>query len=336
MNYYKVLNKQSYHLGDYSIVPIRDEDKWDIMKWRNEQIYHLRQSKYLLAEDQEQYFANVVSKLFNQSEPCQILFSYLYKGKCIGYGGLVHINWIDKNAEISFIMNTLLEKDEFAKHWSIFLYLAERVAFMELFLHKIFTYAFDLRPHLYNVLESNNYVKEATLSDHCFFDGHYKDVVIHSKFKNRFHLRTIERADKKIVFEWSNEEQTRKNSFNSDPILFEEHALWFDKKLTSSQAIYLICEYEGSPAGLIRFDMNDSYTTIGIIISANFRGKGLAMPFIVEACKLFRIISYNKSIRAFIKPENLASKRSFEKSGFEYKGNQIINNIDALVYEYNK
>ena len=50
----------------------------------------------------------------------------------LGYGGLVHINWIDKNAEISFIMNTSLEKEHFNFHWKMYLSLVEQVAFDEL------------------------------------------------------------------------------------------------------------------------------------------------------------------------------------------------------------
>jgi RimJ/RimL family protein N-acetyltransferase len=184
MRLYKVLNKQVFSNGNYSIVPIRKEDRIDIMNWRNEQIYHLRQKKPLTFEDQEIYFDNVIEKLFNENQPNQILFSYLEKGECIGYGGLVHINWIDKNAEISFVMNTALEKMYFKFHWRSFLQLIEQVAFYELNFHKIYTFAFDLRPHLYNVLGENGYQNEASLKEQCFFNGKYIDVVIHSKFKN--------------------------------------------------------------------------------------------------------------------------------------------------------
>lgn len=183
MNSYKILNKQIYSQESCSIVPIRYEDRFDIMKWRNEQIYHLRQSKPLTEEDQNNYFNNVVSKLFEEEKPNQILFSYLENDKCIGYGGLVHINWIDNNAEISFIMNTELEKNEFHKHWGIFLELLEQLAFNELKLHKLYTYAFDLRPHLYEAIELKGYQKEAVLKEHCIFGGKYKNVIIHSKLK---------------------------------------------------------------------------------------------------------------------------------------------------------
>lgn len=151
------------------------------MQWRNEQLYHLRQQKPLTTEDQENYFSIVITKLFAQEQPNQILFSYLENGICIGYGGLVHINWADKNAEISFVMDTQLEKEYFSKHWSTYLGLIEQVAYSELNLHKIFTYAFDLRPHLYDVFEANGFRKEAVLKEHCLFGNNFIDVIIHSK-----------------------------------------------------------------------------------------------------------------------------------------------------------
>ena len=143
---YKVLSKQQWSFSNYSIVPIRQQDRYAIMKWRNEQIYHLRQSEPLTPSDQDRYFEEVVAKLFDREQPDQILFSYLEGDKCIGYGGLVHINWTDKNAELSFLMDTALEENRFAELWSAYLPLIEQVAFEELRLHKIYTYAFDLGP----------------------------------------------------------------------------------------------------------------------------------------------------------------------------------------------
>jgi RimJ/RimL family protein N-acetyltransferase len=181
MSFYKILNQQEFSKGDYKIIPIRYKDRMDILKWRNEQIFHLRQPKPLTIEDQENYFSTTVAKIFDQEPPNQLLFSYLENDVCIGYGGLVHINWIDKNAEISFIMNTELEKENFEFHWGTYLGLIQQLAFHELNLHKIYTYAFDLRPHLYTAVESCGFYKEATLNEHCLFNGEYKDVIIHSK-----------------------------------------------------------------------------------------------------------------------------------------------------------
>lgn len=181
MRKYKCLNAPIYTNGSFKLIPLRDEDKFVILKMRNEQIYHLRQAELLTVETQEDYFDNVVSKLFEQEKPNQILFSLLENDEFIGYGGLVHINWIDKNAEVSFIMKTELEKDSFEYYWKNYLSLLEEVAFKDAGFHKIFTYAFDLRPHLYPVLEASGFYEEARLKGHCCFEGKYLDVVINSK-----------------------------------------------------------------------------------------------------------------------------------------------------------
>ena len=83
MKSYKILNNQKFSIDEFSIVPIRDSDKFDIMNWRNDQIYHLRQSKPLKKKDQKKYFENVISKIFVNENPDQILFSFLNKDKLI-------------------------------------------------------------------------------------------------------------------------------------------------------------------------------------------------------------------------------------------------------------
>jgi hypothetical protein len=183
-NYTFLKNNKWFHKG-YTLVPIRDEDKFLIMKWRNEQLFHLRQNSPLTVVDQKRYFKNVVNKLFETDVPDQILFSLLQNDVCIGYGGLVHINWTDMNAEISFVMNTELEKLEFEKNWEIFLNLIQKIAFEEVHFHKIYTFAFDLRPRLYAALTHEGFKEEARLSEHVRHLDTFIDVLIHSKFNTR-------------------------------------------------------------------------------------------------------------------------------------------------------
>ena len=52
-------------------------------------------------------------------------------------------------------------------------------------LHKIFTYAFDLRPHLYDAIEKAGMVKEAELKEHRIINNEYRSVVIHSKYNGK-------------------------------------------------------------------------------------------------------------------------------------------------------
>jgi RimJ/RimL family protein N-acetyltransferase len=180
---YKINGQHSVTKGEYSLTPIRYEDRYEIMQWRNEQLYHLRQKEPLTKQSQDFYFQKTVSKLFLEENPDQLLFSFFENNVLVGYGGLVHINWTNSNAEISFVMNTQREKEDFELLWSNYLELLELIAFDEIKLHKIYTYAFDVRPILYPVFEKKGFEKEAVLKEHCYFEGGFIDVIIHSKLR---------------------------------------------------------------------------------------------------------------------------------------------------------
>jgi RimJ/RimL family protein N-acetyltransferase len=333
---YKVLHKQVFSIGNFAIVPIRFEDRMAIMKWRNEQIYHLRQQKPLTIEDQDFYFNNVVTKLFDQEQPNQILFSFLENDLCIGYGGLVHINWIDKNAEISFVMKTELEKEHFIKYWSNYLMLIEEVAFNGLDFHKIYTYAFDLRPHLYETMEASGYFEEARLKEHCFFNSEFIDVVIHSKInapkplinKEKFLLRYAEIKDSELLFNWANDKEVRNNSINQQHINWDNHLKWFTSKLNTSETKILILECDDNALGQIRIDLVGDFWIIDYSIDHQFRGIGLGKEIVRLILNKFPGYKF----KATVKKENMASLGVFNKLGFRMLP---IENNHFCNFEYN-
>lgn len=315
MNSYQSLKKQNFYSNDFSLVPIRFEDRFDILKWRNEQIYHLRQNVKLTIENQNIYFENVVSKLFFQNKPNQILFSFLKEGICIGYGGLVHINWIDKHAEISFVMNTSLEVDFFQKYWEIYLGLIEQVAFDQLNFHKIFTYAFDLRPKLYLALENVGFKKEATLKDHCLFNNEYINVILHSKFsKERFELVPAKLSDTELLFNWANDSTVRNNSFNPNKILWEDHEKWFKHKIESLESKIFILKCNSISVGQIRLDFNGEAWEIDYSIDLAYRGNGYGNRIINL---IFEEFNKGDKLIAKVKDENNASLKVFNKLCFK-------------------
>lgn len=327
MQAYKVLNKQIFTSEKYSLVPIRFEDRYNIMKWRNEQIYHLRQAKPLTKEDQHAYFENVVAKLFNQDQPNQILFSFLENGVCIGYGGLVHINWIDQNAEISFIMDTILEENRFNEIWTIYLSLIEKVAFHELKLHKIFTYAFDLRPQLYEVLLYSKFIEEARLKEHSFFNGKFIDVLIHSKFNNHIEIRRAVDGDVNVTFEWASNKIVRKYAIQKGEILYEPHKRWFLNKISAKDCIYFIAELNKTPIGSIRFDINkNNEALLSFLLDPKYHGKGLGKKILENGCnELIKHIEVSK-ITGVVHIDNISSLKTFKSLGF----NQI-SEIDSFI-----
>jgi RimJ/RimL family protein N-acetyltransferase len=316
MNSYKALSQQIFTTGDYKLVPIRFEDRMDIMKWRNEQMYHLRQAQLLTKKNQDHYFKTVVASLFDQKQPSQLLFSFLKNDQCIGYGGLVHINWEDKNAEISFVMNTEIERDYFEELWCQYLILIEEVAFISLNFNKIFTYAFDLRPRLYVALEAAGFHKEAVLINHKIVDKIFVDVLIHSKYNKidgEVELITAQISHANKYFEWVNDVQVRKSAFNSNNVLWKDHMDWFLTKLNSQNCDLCILKFKNNLIGQVRLEKQNNSWLIDFSIDSNYRGLNIAYRMF----SLLLLKFPNRKLIAQVKTSNIASIRVFEKLNFE-------------------
>ncbi len=107
---------------------------------------------------------------------------------------------------------------------------------------------------------------------------------------------------------------------------------WFKKKIEDKSSIFFIVELNDVPVGLVRFDIENESATIGVSIDKEYRGKGLGGEIIKIG-----IQSYFKEndfpILASIKKENLASVRSFEKAGFHFFKNEVINGVESVVYQ---
>ena len=110
MKNYSIVKTKKFALQNMKLISLREEDIEKIRIWRNQQRSILRQNKIITKKEQENYFNTVIVPTFEQKEPEMILFSILQKGKCIGYGGLVHINWKSKRGEISFVTETKRSK----------------------------------------------------------------------------------------------------------------------------------------------------------------------------------------------------------------------------------
>ncbi len=309
MHEYRCLKQQKFTNGEFTLLPIRMEDRFEIMRWRNEQIYHLRQKEPLTSEQQDLYFETVISKLFDQDQPNQILFSFFHHDKLVGYGGLVHINWVDKNAEISFLQNS----NEHLKFWYPFLSLIKSVAFNNLNLNKIFTYAYDVRHTLFAALESNGFINEAIFSNQATNNNQNLDVLIHSCFNTNteFWRRKATMADAKLLFDWINDPEVRKQSLNSNTVVWENHIHWLWAKIHEHKSDFYIYFVKDIPAGQIRLDFTDEFVIINYLVAPNMRGKGIGHKMIHDI-----VSSTNYNFDATVKESNLASNKIFYNNKF--------------------
>ena len=190
MTTYKALKNQSLSIEEFKIVPIRYQDRFLIMRWRNEQMYHLRQSKKLTKANQENYFSFNIQGNYSEKNPSEILFSFLKNESCIGYGGLVHIDWQNYRCEMSFLASTSAKKNSstYRQYFKNFIHLIQTVCFQDLQMNKLYTETYSFRTKHIKILEESNFVSEGSMRDHIFLkeDGAFFDSKIHSILKKDY------------------------------------------------------------------------------------------------------------------------------------------------------
>ncbi len=148
---------------------------------------------------------------------------------------------------------------------------------------------------------------------------------------NQLTIRLVEKKDIEFVFNLSNEEEVRKNSFNSEFISFEDHKEWFNNQIKNSKKLFYILEYKKFPVGQVRFTKNKDHSVIGISISKEYRGRGYAVEGLKIACNKYFEENY-LPIFAYIKKNNRASLKAFEKAGFRYLRDAQVKNISSYLY----
>lgn len=141
----------------------------------------LRQSEPISEETQANYYQKQVWPSMSEKYPKDILLRFLKDDELIGYGGLVHISWENKRAEVSFLLDPVLaaDLDAYARCYTNFLSLLKNLAFSDLQLKRLFTETYATRKHHISVLELNGFRVEGVMKNHNYINGKPVDSVIH-------------------------------------------------------------------------------------------------------------------------------------------------------------
>nr|WP_278320217.1 GNAT family N-acetyltransferase [Clostridium uliginosum] len=121
----------------------------------------------------------------------------------------------------------------------------------------------------------------------------------------------------KLIYEWRNDKEVRKNSFDTAKISYEEHVEWYAKKLNDSNCkIYLLAN-SNKNIGVVRLELKDGENTINYNIEKNSRGKGYGYKILLELEK--ELIKNQKTMKltAYVKSENIFSLKIFNKLNYE-------------------
>jgi UDP-2,4-diacetamido-2,4,6-trideoxy-beta-L-altropyranose hydrolase len=130
-------------------------------------------------------------------------------------------------------------------------------------------------------------------------------------------LRPADAEDCRLIWHWANEPATRLASFSSEPIPWERHQHWFRSKLNDPRCVFFIAvNVEGDPIGQVRFEVTGEEAVISVGLAERFHGRGYGPEVIQQGAEAVFAGHPVQRINAYIRTENGASYRAFEKAGF--------------------
>ena len=130
-------------------------------------------------------------------------------------------------------------------------------------------------------------------------------------------IRDINHNDLHDLFEWRNNYESRKMSFDNKKINLEEHEKWFNESIKNPNKEFFIGEEDGIKLGVCRFDFyeKENYSDISININPAVRGKGYGKELLNRSLKIY-LNNKKRILRAKIKEDNIPSIKLFTSLGF--------------------
>ncbi len=148
--------------------------------------------------------------------------------------------------------------------------------------------------------------------------------------------RQAKLSDMDDLYGLSNEKLVRNNSIHSETILYKDHVNWFQKVLSDEKYLILVVEQGGGFIGQVKFNIDNTSATISLSLNLSQRGKGIGSRIILESVEFLINMKYGmRDIIAYIKNDNIASIKSFEKAGFEYMDLEDVNGTTLSRYAKN-
>lgn len=137
-------------------------------------------------------------------------------------------------------------------------------------------------------------------------------------------LRNVTDLDLALIWQWANNEDTRKASYSQACIPWEEHIRWFDAvQRNKNHRFYIANNGSNKPVGQIRFAIEGKDSIVSFSVAPESRRRGYGKAMLVEAAKRLFNETDIQQISAYVKSENMLSLRVFYKAGF-----RMMENVD--------
>lgn len=134
--------------------------------------------------------------------------------------------------------------------------------------------------------------------------------------------RPATEADAERLLAWRNDPGTRTASRTTDAVTPADHRRWLAGVLADPDRLLLVVERGGIPVGTVRFDrvhaggVPPELWEVSITLAPDARGRRLAVPVLAAGERVWRSTAGRAALLAHVRPENAASLRLFEASGY--------------------
>jgi len=164
-------------------------------------------------------------------------------------------------------------------------------------------------------------------------DGLGAERVKGALLNRELQLRLCRETDCQVLFSWANGPDVRQASFHSAPVAWEDHERWLTRKLLDPRSVIYIGEnHEGKPVGVVRFRLEEDCAILSVSVAPEFRGAGWGRELIRLSTQTLTRSRFTRRVEAFVKPENRASIRLFDSSGFRRQGDAEVAGQPALLF----
>jgi RimJ/RimL family protein N-acetyltransferase len=148
-------------------------------------------------------------------------------------------------------------------------------------------------------------------------------------------LRPATDSDVNVIYAWLNDAATRAASFQSEMVPYDSHVRWFGDSLARSDRHLYMAEVAGQgPVAIVRFDRvaeEPGCAEISINVSPEQRGRGVGVAALRAATATARGLGIGR-ILAFMRPDNEASRRAFERAGYTRIADREVRGVAALCW----
>ena len=100
------------------------------------------------------------------------------------------------------------------------------------------------------------------------------------------YIRRAGPGDAKMLYDWRNDEETRRVSGTIEPLDWNEHVKWLEKVLSGGfpgRALYIVEGDEHEPVGTVRSDdREDGFTEVSYTVAPEWRGKRVGKRMVVQ------------------------------------------------------